>query len=75
MGASPNLYSTWDPNRSKISAENLSNTTFEDSSTKLVVVGPKTPTFKIPIPVAISTKICRSTRLKYQLIYNNDNHY
>ena len=64
--------------KSKILAENLSNTTLEDFSTELVVEGPGASTFNTPIPVAILNlppKVHRSVRLKCQPIHDDDDCY
>jgi len=65
--------------RSKVLAENLPDTTLEDSSTELAVEGPGAPAFNTPIPVAVLNplppKVCRSARLKRQPIRDDDNCY
>ena len=64
--------------RSKVLAENLPNTTSEDSSTELAVEGPRSSTFNILIPIAILNpppKVHRFTRLKHQPIHDDDDHY
>jgi len=65
--------------RSKILAENLPDTTSEDSSTELAVEGPGAPAFNTSIPVAVLNpplpEVHRSARLKCQPICDNDDHY
>ena len=64
--------------RSKVLAENLPNTTSEDSSTELAVEGPGASAFNTPIPVAVLNplpEVYRSARLKHQPISDNDDHY
>ena len=65
--------------RSKVLAENLPDTTLEDSSTELAVEGPGASVFNTPISVAVLNpplpEVRRSARLKCQPICDNDDHY
>jgi len=64
--------------RSKVLAENLSDTASEDSSTELAVERPGASAFNTPIPVAVLNlppEVCRSARLKRQPIRDDDDHY
>ena len=65
--------------RSKVLAENLPDTTLEDSSTELAVKGSRAPVFNTPISVAVLNppppEVHRSARLKCQPICDNDDHY
>jgi len=63
---------------SKVLAENLPDTASEDSSTELAVEGPGASAFNTPIPIAVLDplpEVCRSARLKCQLIHDNDDCY
>ena len=65
--------------RSKVLAENLPDTTLEDSSTELAVEGPGAFAFNTSITIAVLNpqppEVCRSARLKCQPIHDNDNCY
>ena len=64
--------------RSKVLAENLSDITSEDSSTKLAVKELKALAFNTYTPVAILnllSEVHRSARLKCQPIHNDNNRY
>ena len=68
VNAGPDLKVSWNY-RSKILAENLSDTTSEDSSTELTVKEPGAPTFNTPISVAVLNplppEVHRYARLKH----------
>ena len=68
MNAGPDLKVSWNY-RSKILAENLPDTTSEDSSTELAVKEPGAPTFNTPISVAVLNplppEVHRYARLKH----------
>ena len=77
VNARPNL-KAFQNYRSKVLAENLSNTVSENSSTELAIERPRAPAFNTLIPVAILNplpEVRRSTRLKYQPIHDGDDHY
>ena len=78
MNAGPDLKASQNY-RSKVLAENLPDTALEDSSTELAVEEFGIPAFNTPIPVAVLNppppEVCRSARLKCQLIRDNDNRY
>ena len=78
MNAGPDLKASQNY-RSKVLAENLPDTALEDSSTELAVEESGIPAFNTPIPVAVLNppppEVCRSARLKHQLIRDNDNRY
>ena len=78
MNAGPDLKASQNY-RSKVLAENLPDTALEDSSTELAVEESGIPAFNTPIPVAVLNplppEVCRSARLKRQLIRDNDNRY
>jgi len=66
--------------RSKVLAENLPDTTSEDSSTELAIKGPRAPAFNTLISVAVLNllpppEVCRSARLKHQHICDDNDHY
>ena len=66
VNAGPDLKVSWNYG-SKVLAENLPNTTLEDSSTELAVEGPGALAFNTPIPVAVLNplpEVRRSARLK-----------
>ena len=63
---------------SKVLAENLPNTTLENSSTELAVEGPGAPAFNTPILIAVLNllpKVHRSARLKCQPICDDNDCY
>ena len=68
MNAGPDLKASWNY-RSKILAENLPDTTLENSLTELAVKGLRVPAFNTLIPVAVlnplPSEVYRYTRLKH----------
>ena len=77
VNAGPDLKASWNYG-SKVLAENLPNTTSEDSSTELAVEGPGALAFNTPIPVAVLNplpEVHRSARLKCQPICDDNDHY
>ena len=77
MNAGPDLKASQNY-RSKVLAENLTDTTLEDSSTELAVEGPGALAFNTSITIAVLnllSEVCRSARLKCQPIHDDDDHY
>ena len=77
VNAGPDLEASWNY-ESKVLAENLPDTTSEDSSTELAVEGSGATAFNTPIPVAILNlppEVYRSARLKRQPICDDDDRY
>ena len=77
VNTGPDLEVSWNYG-SKVLAENLPNTTSEDSSTELAVERPEASAFNILIPVAVlnpPSKVHRFARSKHQPIYDDNDHY
>jgi len=77
VNAGPNLEASQNYG-SKVLAKNLPNTASEDSSTELAVEEPEIPTFNTSIFVAVLNsppEVCRSARLKYQPVRDDDDRY
>ena len=77
MNAGPDLKASWNY-ESKVLAENLPDTTSEDSSTELAVEGPGASVFNTLILIAVLNlpfEVYRSARLKHQPVCDDDDCY